>query len=43
MGRTDRPINIEADNANVLEPGLLLFLAFLAGWLDMRDRNDDGA
>jgi hypothetical protein len=38
-----RPINIEAHDPGALEPGLLLFVVFLAGWLDMRDRNNDGA
>jgi hypothetical protein len=43
MGRSHRPLNIELHDAGALEPGLLLFVAFLVGWLDMRDRNNDGA
>ena len=43
IGRADRPVNIEPDDSIALEPGLLLFVAFLVGWLDMRDRNNDGA
>ena len=42
-GRSHRPVTIEPNGSGALEPGLLLFVAFLVGWLDMRDRNNDGA
>jgi hypothetical protein len=42
-GRSHRPVTIEPNGSGALEPGLLLFAAFLVGWLDMRDRNNDGA
>ena len=43
MSWSHRPINIEVHDPRALEPGLLLFVVFLVGWLDMRDRNNDGA
>ena len=42
MERSHHPVDIEVSDAGVLDPGLLLFLAFLVGWLDERDRNNDG-
>ena len=42
MRRSHAPLNIDVEDAAALEPGLLLFVAFLVGWLDMRDRNNDG-
>jgi hypothetical protein len=41
MGRSHRPININVGDASALDPGLLLFVAFLAGWLQRPD--DEGA
>jgi hypothetical protein len=41
--RVLNPVNIEIEDAAAVEPGLLLFVAFLGGWLADRDQGTDDA
>jgi len=40
--RGRRPVNIEVDDLVSIDAGLLLFVAFVVGWLTQRASDNDG-